>query len=57
MTEMRRITISFDKESEEAIEIVKTKAEKPISNSEAVRRLILRGYQEMKKLEVQHAQG
>ena len=41
MTDMRRITISFDKESEKAVELVKE--DSGCSYSEAVRKLIILG--------------
>lgn len=47
MTSMRRVTISFDDHTEKAVEAVRASSEKPCSFSEAVRRLILRGYQEL----------
>lgn len=46
MTDMRRITISFDKDSERAIETVKE--DKGCSYSEAVRMLILMGVEAAK---------
>lgn len=49
MTDMKRITISFSKDAEMAVEAVRSSAEKPISHSEAVRRLILRGYEALKR--------
>ena len=47
MTEMRRITISFDKDSEQAIEYVKENDKCSYSN--AVRKLILLGAEAAKK--------
>lgn len=49
MTEMKRVTISFDTEAEKAVEAVRTSGDKPCSYSEAVRRLIIRGYQALSK--------
>lgn len=51
MTEMKRVTISFDAEAEKAVEAVRASGDKPCSYSEAVRRLILRGYQSLAKKE------
>lgn len=48
MTDMRRVTISFDEKAFEAVEIVRRDAEKNISISEAVRRLILAGRDSLK---------
>ena len=51
MTDMKRVTISFDAEAEKAVEAVRASGEKPCSYSEAVRRLILRGYQALTRNE------
>lgn len=48
MTDMKRITISFSKDAEKAVEAVRSASEKKISHSEAVRRLILRGFESWK---------
>lgn len=45
MTDMKRVTISFDEKSEQAVQYVQANAEKKISYNEAVRRLVLAGFE------------
>ena len=45
LTDMKRVTISFDEKSEQAVQYVQANAEKKISYNEAVRRLVLAGFE------------
>lgn len=49
MTKMRRVTISFDKQTESAVETIRKQQPRPCSYSDAVRQLIVKGYEALRE--------